>query len=94
MREMVRTFRNPGFLKKDTDQAKASSVILATGHPGIAWVGKVEQIPSLVPGTSRQRKGLQFQTSLQKQDRHKGHPGALRLRDTMYPQDILLLRSF
>lgn len=94
MTEMVQAFQNPGFLKRETGQAKAGTAIPATGHPGIVWVGKVESTPSWVPGTTRPRKGLEVQNSLQWQDRYKGHPGAVCLRDTLYSQDISFLPSF
>lgn len=34
MIEMVQIFQNPGFLKEQTGQAKASTAILAKGRPG------------------------------------------------------------
>ena len=40
MIEMVRVFQNPGFLMKETGQAKASTAILAKGRPGSLRMGK------------------------------------------------------
>lgn len=78
------------FSKKErTQQAKQSEHSDSSPGSPRRLVGGVSGANCLVPGASRQRKWLELQTSLQKQDRLEGHR-ALSQRH-MLPQDISLL---